>query len=77
MRVQELEYPDVPSTDYNTRAPPANAEEVNERSLPADSRAEAEAHCTMLEVHDGFAFLPPPPPLCCCAAAAVFYLGCC
>lgn len=48
--LQELEYPDVPSTDYNTKAPPANADEVNARSLPAHSRSEAEAHCEMLEV---------------------------
>lgn len=47
---QELEYPDPPSTDYNDRPPPANADEVNARSLPPESRAEAEAHCTMLEV---------------------------
>lgn len=48
--LQELEYPDVPSTDYNQRAAPANADEVNQRSLPAHSKAEAEAHCAMLEV---------------------------
>lgn len=47
---QELEYPDVPSTDYNLKAAPANAAEVNDRSLPAHSKAEAEAHCSMLEV---------------------------
>ncbi|CAM9197583.1 unnamed protein product [Ascophyllum nodosum] len=46
---KELEYPDSPSTDYNVRQPPANADEVNARSLPAHSRAEAEAHCAMLE----------------------------
>ncbi|CAN0369338.1 unnamed protein product, partial [Ectocarpus fasciculatus] len=46
---KELEYPDLPSTDYNLKAPPANAEEVNARSLPAHSKAEAEAHCAMLE----------------------------
>ncbi|CAN0070055.1 unnamed protein product [Ectocarpus sp. 6 AP-2014] len=46
---KELEYPDLPSTDYNLKAPPANAEEVNARSLPPHSRAEAEAHCAMLE----------------------------
>lgn len=54
LRAQELEYPDVPSTDYNLRAAPANADEVNERSLPAHSKAEAEAHCAMLEVTHGF-----------------------
>lgn len=48
--MQELEYPDVPSTDYNQRAAPADADEVNERSLPAHSKTEAEAHCAMLEV---------------------------
>ena len=48
---KELEYPDSPSTDYNVRQPPANADEVNARSLPAHSRAEAEAHCAMLEVY--------------------------
>lgn len=50
--MQELEYPDAPSTDYNDRPAPANAEEVNARSLPAHSRAEAEAHCAMLEVRE-------------------------
>eukprot|EP00904_Undaria_pinnatifida_P006268 jgi/Undpi1/2771/HiC_scaffold_14.g06148.m1 len=46
---KELEYPDVPSTDYNLKSPPANADEVNARSLPAHSKKEAEAHCAMLE----------------------------
>eukprot|EP00904_Undaria_pinnatifida_P006264 jgi/Undpi1/2768/HiC_scaffold_14.g06145.m1 len=46
---EELEYPDVPSTDYNLKSPPANADEVNARSLPAHSKKEAEAHCAMLE----------------------------
>lgn len=65
---QELEYPDVPSTDYNLKAAPANAAEVNERSLPAHSKAEAEAHCSMLEVGmASFACLPcfaEPSPGC-------------
>lgn len=51
--LQELEYPDAPSTDYNNRPAPANAQVVNDRSLPKHSRAEAEAHCAMLEVRGG------------------------
>ncbi|CAM9639374.1 unnamed protein product, partial [Choristocarpus tenellus] len=46
---KELEYPDAPETDYNERAPPAVADMINDRSLPAASRAEAVDHCAMLE----------------------------
>jgi 2-oxoisovalerate dehydrogenase E1 component len=32
----ELEFPDPPNTDYNLRPAPANAEEINKRTIPAE-----------------------------------------
>ena len=46
---KELEFPDVPNTDYNTKLAPAWAEAVNQRTIPADKLAAVQAHVAQLQ----------------------------
>lgn len=46
---KQLEYPDVPSTDYNTRSGPAWADEVNKRTISDDKMKVIEAHIAALQ----------------------------
>jgi TPP-dependent pyruvate/acetoin dehydrogenase alpha subunit/pyruvate/2-oxoglutarate/acetoin dehydrogenase E1 component len=46
---KELEYPDVASTDYNTRAAPAFADEVNARTISPQKMATVKAHIAALQ----------------------------
>lgn len=45
---KELEYPDKPDTDYNNRAGPSFAEEVNARTMSMDQRKVIEDHIDQL-----------------------------
>ncbi len=45
---KELEYPDVPDTDYNLKQPPAFAEEVNARTISAEQMENVQAHISAL-----------------------------
>jgi len=46
---KELEFPDVPDTDYNTKVGPSWADAVNERTIPADKLANVHAHVAALQ----------------------------
>lgn len=46
---KELEYPDVPDTDYNLKVGPAWADEVNARTISADKMATVQAHISELQ----------------------------
>ena len=46
---KKLEFPDVPDTDYNTRAGPAWADEVNARTISPDQMATVLAHVKTLQ----------------------------
>mmetsp|Transcript_10801 Transcript_10801/g.29845 ORF Transcript_10801/g.29845 Transcript_10801/m.29845 type:complete len:817 (-) Transcript_10801:60-2510(-) len=45
---KELEYPDAPSTDYNTKEGPAFADEVNKRTISDGKMATVQAHLESL-----------------------------
>jgi TPP-dependent pyruvate/acetoin dehydrogenase alpha subunit/pyruvate/2-oxoglutarate/acetoin dehydrogenase E1 component len=45
---KELEYPDAPDTNYNTRPAPAQAEEITKRTLSADKLATVQEHIKQL-----------------------------
>ena len=45
---KELEYPDVPDTDYNLKQPPAFADEVNARTISAEQMENVQAHISAL-----------------------------
>jgi len=44
----ELEFPDRPETDYNARAAPGDADEINARTIPADRMEAVQAHIEQL-----------------------------
>jgi len=46
---KELEYPDAPDTDYNTKPAPAFAKEVNDRTISPEQMATITAHMDMLK----------------------------
>eukprot|EP00566_Odontella_aurita_P008764 CAMPEP_0113531974 /NCGR_PEP_ID=MMETSP0015_2-20120614/3792_1 /TAXON_ID=2838 /ORGANISM="Odontella" /LENGTH=811 /DNA_ID=CAMNT_0000430865 /DNA_START=191 /DNA_END=2626 /DNA_ORIENTATION=- /assembly_acc=CAM_ASM_000160 len=46
---KELEYPDVPDTDYNTKPAPAFADEVNARTISPEQMATIQEHIAMLQ----------------------------
>eukprot|EP00529_Nitzschia_sp_RCC80_P013310 CAMPEP_0113458860 /NCGR_PEP_ID=MMETSP0014_2-20120614/10142_1 /TAXON_ID=2857 /ORGANISM="Nitzschia sp." /LENGTH=601 /DNA_ID=CAMNT_0000350401 /DNA_START=144 /DNA_END=1946 /DNA_ORIENTATION=+ /assembly_acc=CAM_ASM_000159 len=46
---KELEFPDKPDTDYNTKVGPAFADEVNSRTISADKMATIQAHIASLQ----------------------------
>jgi pyruvate/2-oxoglutarate/acetoin dehydrogenase E1 component/TPP-dependent pyruvate/acetoin dehydrogenase alpha subunit len=45
---KELEYPDAPDTDYNTKVAPAFADAVNERTINSDQMDNVQAHISAL-----------------------------
>jgi len=45
---KELEYPDVPDTDYNTKIAPAFADEVNARTISTEQMENVQAHIAAL-----------------------------
>jgi TPP-dependent pyruvate/acetoin dehydrogenase alpha subunit/pyruvate/2-oxoglutarate/acetoin dehydrogenase E1 component len=45
---KQLEFPDAPATDYNARAGPTWASEVNARTISSDKMATVQAHITAL-----------------------------
>mmetsp|Transcript_29867 Transcript_29867/g.34400 ORF Transcript_29867/g.34400 Transcript_29867/m.34400 type:complete len:816 (-) Transcript_29867:71-2518(-) len=45
---KELEYPDVPDTDYNLKQPPAFADEVNARTISPDQMQNVQDHIAAL-----------------------------
>jgi TPP-dependent pyruvate/acetoin dehydrogenase alpha subunit/pyruvate/2-oxoglutarate/acetoin dehydrogenase E1 component len=45
---KELEYPDVPDTDYNAKIAPAFADEVNARTISEEKMANVQAHIAAL-----------------------------
>lgn len=46
---KELEFPDVPSTDYNTRSGPEWADEVNARTISAEQMERIQEHISTLQ----------------------------
>merc|ERR1712087_505109 len=46
---KELEFPDAPATDYNTRSPPADAEVITAKTVDAEALAVLDAHISSLQ----------------------------
>ena len=46
---KELEFPDAPATDYNTRPPPAGAEAITAKTVDSEAMAVLDAHISSLQ----------------------------
>lgn len=48
---KELEYPDAPNTDYNTRAAPSNSADITKRTVSSEKLAVAQEHIKQLRAN--------------------------